>query len=82
MERRIARMSSAPVIGRQIKQHSVGLLCVGYRAAGQSSTCLRRVQNCRPPPSHDTPRSAQVPHECAGSCPARALRLMGVPLRG
>ena len=82
MERRIARMSSAPVIGRRIKQTVSGLRCVGYRGGGTQQLLLRKVQNCRPPPSHDTPRSAQIPHECAGSCPARALRLMGVPLRG
>jgi len=55
MERRIARMSSAPVIGRQIKQHSVGLLCVGYRAAGYSSSCFvkSRTADRRP---RTTPR--------------------------
>ena len=82
MERRIARMSSAPVIGRQIKQHSVGSPLRWLSGGGTQQLLLRKVQNCRPPPSHDTPRSAQVPPECAGSCPTRALRLMGVPPRG
>ena len=81
MERRLAGCPQ-PLLsgGGSSKQCRVSsALAIG---GGTQQLLLRKVQNCRPPPSHDTPRSAQIPHECAGSCPARALRLMGVPLRG
>ena len=55
MERRIARMSSAPGIGRRIKQHSVGSPLRWLSGGGTQQLLLRKVQNCRPPPS-TTPR--------------------------